>query len=166
MSLYVFIDTEFTNSSDPQLLSIGLVCETGAECYVELDISTLREGANTFVQDTVIPQWGLTGIEVPGLSAAGAYVRDWLKLLPANELFICYDYHADMDLLEAAMAGSEVSQKLVPTHVGYLLGEDTVASAMEQSWDASFGTDCIARHHALADARALRAGFLAMHGPF
>lgn len=36
MGLNVFIDTEFTDLLDPQLISIGLVAESGEEFYAEL----------------------------------------------------------------------------------------------------------------------------------
>jgi ABC-type anion transport system duplicated permease subunit len=59
---------------------------------------------------------------------------------------------------------TRIKPVLVPTHIGYLIGETDVATAMEASWKASFAADGIERHHALADARALRVGYLAMHG--
>jgi len=81
---------------------------------------------------------------------------------------ILYDFHSDMDLLEeslrAAAMWTQIKPALVPTHIGYLIGEPEITTAMEASWKASFAADDIARHHALADARALRAGYLAMHG--
>jgi hypothetical protein len=36
MSFNVFIDTEFTDFLDPQLISIGLVAQSGEEFYAEL----------------------------------------------------------------------------------------------------------------------------------
>src|SRR5659263_378009 len=56
-----------------------------------------------------------------------------------------------------------MSPVLTTTHVGYLIGVD-VEKAMEASWRASFAANGIDRHHALADARALRAGYVSMHG--
>jgi len=36
MPLKVFIDTEFTDFLDPQLISIGLVAQSGEKFYAEL----------------------------------------------------------------------------------------------------------------------------------
>jgi len=55
---------------------------------------------------------------------------------------------------------TRIKPVLVPTHIGHLIGETDVRTAMEASWSASFAADGIKRHHALADARALRAGYL------
>ena len=53
-------------------------------------------------------------------------------------LDIAYDYRADFDLLEQALqvAGlwDHLQRFLRPTHVGYLLGDDSVEAAMEASW--------------------------------
>lgn len=58
----VFLDTEFTDLLDPELLSIGLVTLTRqeglAEFYVELDLGTAigqarREASSDFVRDGV-----------------------------------------------------------------------------------------------------------------
>src|SRR5437870_13404162 len=77
-------------------------------------------------------------------------------------------YHSDFDLFERALRDAGLRDHLQnvikPTHVGYLIGQPDVEEAMETSWTASFVADRIGRHHALADARALRAGFAAMHG--
>lgn len=81
---------------------------------------------------------------------------------------VCYDYHADMALLEATLhsAGlwTRLSPVLKPTHVGYLIGESGVDVAIEASWTAPFAADGGDRHHALTDARALRAAYVSMHG--
>lgn len=36
ISLKIFVDTEFSNFIEPQLISIGLVAESGEELYAEL----------------------------------------------------------------------------------------------------------------------------------
>lgn len=83
-------------------------------------------------------------------------------------LDVAYDCHADFDLLERALQAAglwdRLQKVLRPTHVGYLIGDDSVEAAMEASWMASFAANGIERHHALADARALKCGFMAIHG--
>lgn len=55
----VFLDTEFTGlSSDPRLLSIGLVAENGAEFYIELTDGWSEENCSAWVREHVIPLLG------------------------------------------------------------------------------------------------------------
>lgn len=61
--MYIFFDTEFTNFTNPQLISIGLAAEDGQEFYCELtDTWTLPE-CSLFVVGWVLPwlSWGRTG---------------------------------------------------------------------------------------------------------
>jgi hypothetical protein len=164
----VFVDCEFTNLADPRLLSIGLVCDDGCELYVELTGESHLTDAATFVLDTVVPQFGLMPHAVATQIELGKCVGTWLLGLGDQSITVCYDYHADMDLLEAGLRSAglwtQLSPVIKPTRVGYLIGESGVESAMEASWTASFAADGVGRHHALADARALRAGYVSMHG--
>lgn len=48
MAFNVFIDTEFTDFLDPQLISIGLVAESGEEFYAELPYDIKRLLRNYF----------------------------------------------------------------------------------------------------------------------
>lgn len=94
----------------------------------------------------------------------GQRVGAWLLDLGHSSIDVAYDYHADFDLLERALQYAGLWERLKtvvrPTHIGYLIGQDDVEAAMELSWMQSFAANGIDRHHALADARALRCGFL------
>lgn len=167
----IFIDCEFTSIGVPELLSIGLVTDTGKELYVELAGESHLAGASTFVLDTVAPQLGLIPDSVSTLPELGHLVGVWLLELVESDtapLDVAYDYHADFDLLERALQAAglwdRLQKVLRPTHVGYLIGDDSVEAAIEASWMASFAANGIGRHHALADARALKCGFTAIHG--
>ena len=167
----LFLDCEFTTLDDPKLLSMGLVTEDGREFYVELAGESHLKRASTFVLDTVAPQFGLMPFADASRIDMGKRVAAWLISLAEEvqgPLEIHYDFHADMDLLEAALRAAakwtRLSTRIVTNHIGHLIGEAEVVAAMEQSWKESFATDGIERHHALADARALRAGYLAVHG--
>ena len=164
----VFVDCEFTSLEDPKLLSIALVADDGTELYVELAGDSHLKRASTFVIDTVVPQFGRVPYAEISRIDIGKRVGAWLQELRPSTIDILHDFHADMDLLEGSLRAAAIWTRLkavlVPTHIGYLIGETDVATAMETSWGASFAVDGIERHHALADARALRAGYLAMHG--
>lgn len=52
----IFIDTEFTDFIDPQLISMGLVAASGEEFYVEAPY--FKPSCSTFVKEVVIPLLG------------------------------------------------------------------------------------------------------------
>lgn len=164
----VFIDCEFTDFESPALLSIGLVGDNGSELYVELAGESHLTGASTFVLDTVVPQFGLLPHAVATQKELGQRVGAWLIELGHSAIDVAYDFHTDFDLLERALQcvglWEQLKDVIRPTHIGYLIGQDDVEVAMERSWADSFVANGIDRHHALADARALRSGFVEMHG--
>lgn len=164
----VFIDCEFTDFESPALLSIGLVADNGSQLYVELAGESHLAGASTFVLDIVVPQFGLLPHAVATQEELGQRVGTWLIELGYSSIDVAYDFHTDFDLFERALQCAGLWERLDdvvrPTHIGYLIGQDDVEAAMERSWADSFAADGIDRHHALADARALRCGFGEMHG--
>lgn len=100
----------------------------------------------------------------------GLRVGAWLLELIErghSSIDVAYDYHADFDLLERALKDAGLWERLKnvlrPTHIGYLIGQDDIEAAIQTSWEKSCAADGVDRHHALADARALCAGFLRMH---
>jgi hypothetical protein len=168
----VFIDCEFHNLVAPQLLSIGLVSTDGHELYAELADPSQWPRTSAFVKEIVVPQFGKMPHQDATRAAIGRRVGAWLTALgprlSRDPLPVAYDYHADMNLLEHALREAGLWQqwgiRLLPIHVGYLTGLPEVDAAMRNSWRSSFEVDGIERHHALADARALRWGFEAVHG--
>lgn len=176
----LFLDCEFTglDSPNPKLLSIGLVTNsalhakkgTSSEFYAELAGKAPFSGADTFVLDMVKSQFGLVPVQVARVTDIGRRLGAWLLELAAvgnSELTICYDYDADYELFQEALRSvamwTKLSGVVKPVHVGHLYGSDEVEQAMEASWMQSFISDGIERHHALADARALRAAFTVVH---
>ena len=172
----VFLDTEFTNLMAPRLLSVGLVAdtETACELYVEIDLASeegrRRSRASTeFVHETVLTQWGrVAGAEVSEYEL-GRRAGLWLlALTEQGPVEVVYDYKTDADLLEAALKVSGLLEALAPhvtwSIVSYLSGEPDFERAQEASWAHTYSVNRLDRHHALADARALRAGFVAVHG--
>ncbi|MEO7916750.1 MAG: hypothetical protein ABIR16_03835 [Dokdonella sp.] len=164
-AMNLFIDTEFSSLKAPELLSIGLVADDGREFYVE--IADDRIPVNAFVKRTVLPQWGLMPLQVRSSIELGRHVDKWLSGLRRTSIAVVYDYEADFDLLRnalvSAMCWGRWSKVLVPHQVGFLSREHASNEAMDSSWTASMQRDGIGRHHALADARALREGYAAVH---
>jgi hypothetical protein len=170
-SLRLYIDTEFTSLEHPEGLSIGIVADDGREFYCEVDLRTrlggkLLKRCGSFVVDEVVSQFGQRPQSIAEPTAIGARLADWLIKLKVAELEVVYDYSADYELLERwlqSAAAAHKVPKLVPTHVGYQLDQADALAAQEASWSVSESADGLRRHHALADARALRAAFRAVH---
>lgn len=166
----VFLDCEFTSLLRPSLLSMGLVTLEGAEHYAELDIGQVRKAyraVSKLVQREVLPQFGTSGQSRANMAQA---VCQWLRQWTcAGPVAVCYDYHADFDLLEellkeAGEEGAAVLAALQATPVAYLWGAPEALDAATWTWDALTASRGLRRHHALADALALRAAYQAVHG--
>lgn len=145
MALNVFIDTEFTDFIDTQLISIGLVAETGEEFYAEVpyDIQECSE----FVKAAVLPLLGYA----PGaeMTKDGLYVKmmQWLRIVrPADsEIYICYDYQTDWDLFYDVLDGQ------VPNWCKKRLVADRINELLRYEYHQN---NALPEHHALNDARA------------
>lgn len=99
--MLVFLDTEYTDVHNCDLISIGMVGEDGQqELYIERsDFRT--EWCNVFVHTTVIPQLGKTG---PALNRneLAACLTSWFEALPRSITIAC-DSIVDWKLLLDAL---------------------------------------------------------------
>ena len=162
-----WFDCEFTDLAAPELLSVGIVAERGDELYVELLDPTLESHSTDFVRDTVLPMFGLVyGARAD--SYADLATRACEFLLGLNEpVLLIFDYAADRELLEHALERAprwaelrnRVTWELAPTTV---YCSDIGPATMEKVWHEE-EMDGLGRHHALSDARALRAACIAVH---
>jgi hypothetical protein len=173
----VFLDTEFTSLERPQLLSIAMVSEVGLECYIELDLESATgqqriATATSFVLMNVLSQWSRERIESTVTEKLGFAAAGWLERMAEHyddNLELVYADKVDADLLEEALRSEGrrwqgLAPRLLWSIVSYLNEEPVVKAAAGESLASSLERDNIGRHHALADARALAAGFGAMHG--
>jgi hypothetical protein len=168
--MLVFIDAEFTELLKPALLSLGLVTLDGREHYVELDLATdigqaRRKASTEFVRDQVLDQWGL----VPGASCRyldmGRRTGEWLlglSLESGTRVEVAFDYPSDFELLERAMRDSGLWERVQgvvnPVNIGDLVASFDADLAAEGAFE-EIKERGLGRHHALADAMALRASF-------
>jgi hypothetical protein len=170
-AVQVFLDTEFTNLETPSLLSLALVADDGREHYVELDMNEranagqAMEQASDFVRSTVLPMWSRVPCAAATYAEMARRTSAWLAALGPVE--VLYDYSVDFELLERLLSVEEpgARPRLEPVHVGYLLddADGKLAAARSLGLSTSQG---LGEHHALADARALRARFHAVHGAY
>lgn len=168
----IFLDCEMTSLLHPQLLSIGLVTLDGREFYSELslesDLGQARLAATPFgVRAGVIQgKWGLfPGATFDTDPALGQRLADWLLGLAASDtsgkVRLLYDYSLDYQLVVEVLHASEMWERigpiLEPSNVALLAKAAGPAQAGEATYRAlRERAPPLHRHHALADALALR----------
>lgn len=149
MDMRVFIDTEFSNLHDQELISIALVAENGAEFYGESSDFDVARCSN-FVREVVLPQLGTpVGRSMPYLELRRE-VQQWLgRISPRIRPVVCYDFEGDLRLLEHLLGGE------LPPGWRHENIWTKLSSARVAEFFAEHGQH---QHHALWDARANRAG--------
>lgn len=162
----VFFDTEFTEFRGGQLLSIGMVTAAGTEFYVERADHSLMDVRQDFVRDTVLPLFGLVpGAGVQGHTEMAGRISEFLMSLP-EPVEVLYDHKLDRQfLVEALMASGRWTEhwfRTTESNIGGQSRSDAAQTAAKASFFESAGAGLM-QHHALADARALRAGWLTEH---
>ena len=153
--MLIFLDTEFTDSLQIDLISIGMVSADGAhELYAERS-DFQHHWCNAFVRAAVLPQLGKAGA---ALDRAQMAVRllDWFASLPDGVTVAC-DSFSDWELLIDAMGERPVNlagllDLRMDAHSPTFNGAVCQYHRHDQPW-----------HHALHDAKANRLGWLACH---
>lgn len=145
MPFNVFIDTEFTDFVDPQLISIGLVAQSGEEFYAEVPYE-VRE-CSEFVKAAVLPLLGYAPHAEMTMDDLYVQMTNWLRLVrPKDEdVFICYDYQTDWDLFYDALDGR------VPPWCKRHPVADRINELLRYEFHRK---NKMPEHHALNDARA------------
>ncbi|WP_230631230.1 3'-5' exoribonuclease [Burkholderia thailandensis] len=141
-TMRVYVDTEFTDFIDCELISIALVAEDGREFYGERNDFD-RRICSPFVHEAVLPQLGQYPDRVFSRENLRSALLEWLR--PFESGIFCLDFPGDWDLLVDALDG-------VPNGWQGLLVRDQADQVRLESYYKQFG----GRHHALHDARALR----------
>lgn len=157
--MLIFIDTEFTDFVQIDLISIAMVSEDGREFYAERT-DYLREDCNEFVRVAVLPMLGRVAGVACTRDQLTHRLRAWFDALPEPATLV-FDYFSDWELLCDAFLGDDfdkppnnVGDKLLLT--GGIVDDPVFQHALNRTFTQDFPP-----HHALADARALMAGYLA-----
>ncbi|WP_420997906.1 hypothetical protein ACKI2N_032190 [Cupriavidus sp. 30B13] len=139
-----FIDTEFTDFKDSQLISVAIVSEDGREFYGERSDFELS-ACSEFVRATVLPQLGgFPGRSMPA-SQLAAELRAWLLAAPLRpKPVLCYDSHYDYALVTHLLGG--------PLPRGWK--HENVFLRINAEHFAQYIAVHGGKHHALHDARA------------
>lgn len=157
--MLVFLDTEFTDFIRPGLISIALVTEDGQEFYAERT-DYHQDACSEFVREVVLPLLG----RVPGAacnrSELTKRLHEWFDQLPEPATII-YDFEGDWLLLVDAILGRAYRNQ--PTNFGgkLHLGSSSITHPVFERAQNNIYTPDWPPHHALADARALMAGYRA-----
>ena len=157
--MLVFLDTEFTDFKRPGLISLALVSENDDEFYAERT-DFQRDDCNDFVLTNVLPVLG----RIPSASCTRAELthrlRRWFEAL-SEPATLVFDYFSDWELLADAFLGDDFANP--PDNVGdklLLVAEVVGSSVFQHALNRTFTLDW-PPHHALADARAIMAGYIA-----
>jgi hypothetical protein len=142
----VFIDTEFTDFKNSQMISIGLVSETGAELYLETTFP--QNECSDFVKAVVWPLlWHTPDVTVTSLEIRDRLVT-WLDSIRRGDedITIMFDYITDWTLF-----GEALDYRLPPYISAACIGPNHFSKKVAKEWMEQQG---LAEHHALYDARA------------
>ena len=166
----VFLDTEFTSFHQPTLISLALVTEDGCAFYAE-NADVPRADCSPFVCDVVLPLLGRVDGATAHLPEIAQRLHDWISALAQPITVVC-DFEGDWQLLCGVLSSAvPVRAPWQPSHLkaGWpsnlerplVLAERTTADPVFESASQRTFTRQWPPHHALADARALRAGWAA-----
>jgi hypothetical protein len=172
----VFLDCEFTDLLAPDLLSLGMVSMDGQECYIELDLDTdigrakIKKSSDFVRYGGVLDYWGMPGAACVASEMglrAGQWLLDYAERA-GSPIEVCFDYSVDYELLEYAIRDcsdpglwDRVREVVSPVNVDSITGTMHGDVAAEVCWEQLKVSRGLHRHHALADALALRAAWLA-----
>lgn len=149
--MLIFIDTEFTDFKQAELISLGLVSEDGQhEFYAELPVNLAR--CNDFVIATVLPLLGKIAGAKSSKQELTTRLKQWLADFADQQPVICFDYEGDWQLFCAAM-NDEIPEWLGAKNIDHQL--DPLELQL------FFIENKLSQHHALYDARANRHAFRA-----
>ena len=156
--LTVFLDCEFTDFINIDLISIAPVYEDGREFYAERSDFRLDE-CSDFVRVAVLPLLGQIPDATMSREELSVKLRAWLAELP--DVVMACDSNHDRDLFCDA-----VDYLPTPNVVGWIGLDGFSDTAAEAFYNASVGYHDQPGHpwhHALHDARAHLAGWHAVH---
>ena len=167
--IYVFYDTEFTDLNlAPDLLSIGLVAgSSDQELYIEIADADRRKSSE-FVREVVLPLFGLHDPQILRRAAAAARIEEWLDELRSGDrtrpIVMVSDSPMDwqhlLDLF--VLMPSELPWARQANITGHLVYAYMHSGRQNAAFDEAL-EDYFRRHreqhHALVDARALKAAF-------
>ncbi|MDE1712006.1 3'-5' exoribonuclease (plasmid) [Chromobacterium amazonense] len=153
--MLIFLDTEYTNMTERDLVSLAMVSEDGKqEIYIEIE-DFPQERCSSFVERSVLPYLGQQPVHSVKLSELSQVLALWFAELPRSVFIGCdsiYDWEILIDILQ--------NQRPVNLK-GRVDLRPLIDSAEFHRAVENYHCDTKPWHHALHDARAHRTGWLA-----
>lgn len=154
--MLLFLDTEYTDPLNIDLISLGLVSEDGKNEFYYERTDFKKDWRNGFVRTAVLPQIGQWTDLRADRTELRTRLATWFATLPRSVTIAC-DSYTDWELLLDALDGERPDNLAGRYDLRGLI--DT--SAFNQAVCQYHGVDGQPWHHALHDARAHRMGWLA-----
>lgn len=150
----LYLDTEFTDLLNCELLSIGIVADDGSEFYAERDDADLSQ-CGDFCRVAVLPQLGADPAAVGSEAEIAARLKDWLaQFKSAEPVLVSVDHPTDWELFTYLVRDEDTLE--VPNWIkGQSIRAGIDPRDIEEYWQLNGRHD----HHALHDARANRYAF-------
>lgn len=151
MTMRLFVDTEFTDLLDCELVSIGIVSEDGREFYAERnDVDLARCG--DFCRVAVLPQLGRDADLIGTEAEVSARLKVWLaQFETVAPVLVSVDHPTDWELFGYLVRDEDTLQ--VPA---WIKGQSIRAAIDPRDVEAYWQANGRNAHHALHDARANR----------
>jgi hypothetical protein len=175
----VLIDCELTSLLNPEVLSVGLVTLDGRECYAELNLEShvgrarLAETPWEVRAGVIQDKWGLFPEAVCNSDRTiGRRVGEWLLGVAESDadgrIRLLYDYSVDIELLTGALEECDLCSRVHRLADHLNIAGEAAGIGPELASEATFRAlrrrqPPLYRHHALADALALRAAWRTWH---
>ena len=148
----LFLDTEYTDPEHQQLISVGIISEDGQHSFYG-ELNDYDESlCNRFVCENVLPHLEHHGMNRDQLVCV---LRDWFATLPRRVFFSCDSY--DDIKLTLALLGERPANLIE----NWLDLRSLIDTSIYHNAVEAYHTPDKPWHHALHDAAAHRAGWLA-----
>jgi len=160
-TMKIFFDSEFTAlSSDPRLISIGMVAENGSQLYIELTDGWSEENCSAWVREHVVPLLGKG--DKCTRAEAGKRIFSWLSFAEYPPTLLS-DSDWDTTLLAELM--NECSIPRERYHLEVLEYKTKIqAKAFEEARLRHFQSMNLVQHYALHDAQVFHAAWVSVFG--
>lgn len=153
--MILFLDTEYTNPEDRCLISLAMVSEDGKrEFYLETTDFPLGK-CNSFVVSNVLPHLGKHPAHLASCEEINKPIAEWFNTLPRSINIAC-DSFLDKEFLLQGLG--DIPLKNLN---GWLDLRPMIDTGVYHATVKKFHTEQRPWHHALYDAQAHRAGWMA-----
>ncbi len=157
----VFFDTEFTGlTSDPRLLSIALVADSGETLYIEFTDGWSEAQCSSWVKEHVLPMLG-NGERLTRREAV-ARILAWIAAFESTPTLLA-ETSWDTDLFADLIRECGIPRDCICFKALEFCGK-AQANAFEAAKQCYFKSNQGTQHHALTDAHAFHAAWGSVFG--